>query len=211
MRWRLQLDWANVHLSKHRVEALSDGLFAIVMTLLVLELKVPELPRSTPDYQILARLRELGPSFFTFFLTFVLSAVFWFLHHLVSQFTRHLTRGLIFLNLIFLMFVSLLPFSAGMLGRFLHSQVAACIYYGNQFVIGTALFIQWEYARRHKLITEDVDPLFESRLSLRLIRLPLGCAGALGLALVRPELAFAGFAAAIAIISLISRVRSATR
>ena len=175
------------------------------MTLLVLELKVPELPRSTPDGEILSRLREMGPSFFTFGLTFILSALFWFLHQMAFQFTRHLTRGLTFLNLLFLMFVSLLPFSAGMLGRFLHSQTAACIYYGNQFIIGTALLIQWEYARRHKLLAEDLDPQLERRLSFLFMRVPFGSAGAVAMALLQPDLGFTGFLGAIAIVALASR------
>ena len=211
MALRFQSEWANLPLSKHRIEALSDGLFAIVMTLLVLELKVPELPRSAPDGEILLRLRELGPSFFTFVLTFVLSALFWFLHQLAFQFTRHLTRGLTLLNLVFLMFVALLPFSAGMLGRFMHSQVAACIYYGNQFIIGTALCIQWEYARRHKLIAEGLDPQLERRLSFRFMRVPFGSAGAVAMALIQPDLAFTGFLGAMAIVALLSRKFSRTK
>ncbi|MGI8741394.1 MAG: TMEM175 family protein [Bryobacteraceae bacterium] len=197
-----------IQLSKHRIEALSDGLFAIVMTLLVLELKVPDLPRSSSNTEILAKLREIGPSFFTFGLTFMLSAMFWFLHHLAFQFTRHLTRTMVWLNLIFLMFVSLLPFSAGMLGRFLRSQTAECIYYGNLFVISALLPAQWEYAKRHRLIVDEIDPRFEKSTSERLMRIPIACAGALAAGVYNPELAFVGFAGAVAIFRLIVKVRS---
>src|SRR4051812_19059430 len=116
-------------LSKHRVEGLTDGIFAIVMTLIVLELKVPELERHATEAEILEKLRALGQPLAGFVITFLLSGVFWYMHHHSMQFIRHMTRPLILINLAFLMFVSLLPFSAAMLGRFLTSPIALRIYY----------------------------------------------------------------------------------
>ena len=127
---------SKVTLNKARLEALSDGLFAIVMTLLVLELKLPELPRNTPDEELLHRMRELGPALFAFVITFIVSSAFWLMHHLTFHFIRHTTRVLCWINLIFLMFVSLLPFSTGMVGRFPSRKVALCAYLGNQCLVG---------------------------------------------------------------------------
>jgi uncharacterized membrane protein len=79
-------------LSKHRVEGLTDGIFAIVMTLIVLELKVPELERHATEAEILGRVRELGPQFLAFFLTFTLAGLFWFQHHASMQFIKHIRR-----------------------------------------------------------------------------------------------------------------------
>ena len=68
--------------NKARIEALSDGIFAIVMTLLVLELKVPDLPRKVATAELWHAVREHGPIFFSFFLTFMLASQYWFWHHL---------------------------------------------------------------------------------------------------------------------------------
>lgn len=200
-----------VQLSKHRIEALSDGLFAIVMTLLVLELKVPDLPRSAQDPQMWAKLRELGPSFFTFGLTFLISSMFWFLHHMMFQFTRYLTRKVVWMNLMLLMFVSLLPFSAGMLGHFLGSRVAQIVYYGNLFAISGLMCVQWEYLRRHELVSEEIDPRVENRMTQRLRRIPLVSVGALIAGAYRPDLVIVGVAGALAVFALGSRLSSRFR
>src|SRR3954453_5406628 len=121
-------------LSKHRVEGLTDAIFAVAMTLIVLELKVPEMEQAT-NAELVEKLRLLGPQLFAFLLTFVLSGLFWFLHHTSLQFIKHMTRPLIFINLLFMMFVSVLPFSAALMGRHQHLPIALQMYYGNQLVL----------------------------------------------------------------------------
>src|SRR6185295_494998 len=115
-----------------RLEALSDALFAIVMTLLVLEIKVPDLPRDAPAADLWHALREHRPIFFSFFFTFAFSAVYWVWHHAAFHQIRTADMRVVLLNLGFLMFVSLLPFSTAMLGAFvLRQPVSLGIYFGN--------------------------------------------------------------------------------
>src|SRR5690242_11054474 len=102
----------------HRVEALADGVFAIVMTLLVLELKVPALPRDASAAEVWRGVVELGPIFFSYFVTFTLAGTFWFWHHRAFDEIAHVDGPLFALNLAFLSFVSLLPFSTAMFGAF---------------------------------------------------------------------------------------------
>jgi uncharacterized membrane protein len=97
-----------VTLSKSRIEALSDGVFSIAMMLLVLKLEVPEHHHS--NNEMLRQLAALHVA------TFLVAGGFWFLHHLTFHFIRHVNGFLVWVNLIFLMFVSLLPFSAGLMG-----------------------------------------------------------------------------------------------
>lgn len=194
-------------LSKHRIEGLTDGIFAIVMTLLVLELKVPELERHATNQEIIGKLSGLGPILFSFFLTFSLAGLFWFLHHSSMQFIRHMTRRLILLNLIFLLFVSLLPFSAAMLGRFLHAPIALEIYYGHQLVLGLLLLLQWEVVRRADLIVDTITPADTVGISTRLLTVPAACVPALLAAEFRPEWAQLAFAFTIILGRLISRRR----
>src|SRR5215471_962031 len=103
------------------------------MTLLVLELKVPELPRHASTAELWAELRHLGPTFFAFWITFLLSGSYWFLHNLSMEFVKHADQKLSFINLGFLFFVALFPFSAALLGHFLGNPLGQAIYFLNQF------------------------------------------------------------------------------
>jgi len=196
-----------VRLSKHRMEGLSDGVFAIVMTLLVLELKPPELPKGTSDAALLEKLLELGPAFFTFVMTFLLAGLYWFLHHSSFQFVKHMTRAMVWFNLGFLMFVSLLPFSAALFGHFLRSSVAAEFYYGNQFMIGVFLIANWMYAKKKDLLADDLDPIHEHRLTWRLWMIPLGCLAAIGVSIVEPKYSSWGFLSILLVWRIISRFK----
>src|SRR5512144_3129329 len=88
-----------MRVSKHRLDALTDGLFAIVMTLLVLELKIPDLPRNATIQEIGRSLDRDAPVFFSFVITFMFAALFWYLHHAMLNFVRELPGRLVVLNL----------------------------------------------------------------------------------------------------------------
>ena len=143
--------------SKGRMEALTDGIFAIAMTLLVLELKVPDLPRSIGSAELFHKLAEEGPAFFSFVISFLYCGLLWYLHHTALHFIRHIKIGLVWLNLLFLMSISILPFSCGILGHFLRNRTAQEIYFGNLLVASILLAAQWWLAKRLKLVNED-DP-----------------------------------------------------
>jgi TMEM175 potassium channel family protein len=149
-------------LSKGRMEALTDGIFAIAMTLLVLELKVPDLPKSVSTNELLLKIREELPSFFSFMISFLYCGLLWLWHHLAMHFVRHLQLALVWLNLLFLMSVSLMPFSCGLLAHYLRNRAAQEIYFANMFVAAGLLALQWLVAKRRKLINED--DLLASRL-----------------------------------------------
>src|SRR4051795_5823288 len=88
-----------LNVSKHRMEALSDGVFAIVMTLLVLELKIPDLARNVATRDLGRALAHEGPVFFSFVVTFMFASLFWYLHHVLLNFLTEFPRKLIVLNL----------------------------------------------------------------------------------------------------------------
>ena len=195
-----------IALSKGRLEALSDGIFAIVMTLLVLDLKVPELPRHVAQDELLAHIRDLGPFFFSFAFTFILAAAFWFFHHLIFHYILHVTRPLVWLNVGFLMFVSLLPFSTGMLGRFFSFQLVSLLFYfGNQFILAAFLKIQLIYARRADLINPAAEAEMQQRISVRLTIMLLGHAAAIITAFYYPRFCFNTFVIVVLVGNVISR------
>jgi uncharacterized membrane protein len=125
--------------SKARIEMLCDGVFAIAMTLLVLELKVPELPKMTPPAEVWHALGEHRLSYLAFVLTFMLAGSFWLQHHVLFHYLGRATRSMALLNLVFLMFVSLLPFSTSLFAKFGPQQVGFACYFGNQFILSLLL------------------------------------------------------------------------
>ena len=185
----LQESLHGVLLSKGRVEALTDGIFAIAMTLLVLELKVPDLPKSVPAHELLQRLGEEAPVFLGFFFSFLYCGLLWFFHHLAMHFFRHMQTALVWLNLLFLMTISLLPFSCALVGRFHFKLAVLEIYFGNLFLAALLLLLQWLFARKRKLISED-DPRAAGTVGLRLTAFPIALAAAMLAALYQPIAAF---------------------
>ena len=155
-----------VTLTKSRIEALSDGVFSIAMTLLVLKLEVPEVIHQHANADMLAQMLALTPQFITYVVTFLIAGGFWFLHHLTFHFIRNVDGVLVWVNLIFLMFVSLLPFSAGLMSHLFVHPVSQLFYLGNQLAIAILLTVHWLYAQRRKLII-DTDPSGQARMSFR--------------------------------------------
>jgi uncharacterized membrane protein len=156
-------------LGKNRIEALSDGVFAIVMTLLVLDLHVPKLPPNAPNVELLPALLSLWPKFVTYIVTFVSLGVFWIGHHNICHAIRRGDQVLLWLNILFFMFVSLLPFSTSLLNAFTQSQVAPLFFGSNIAVIGWILFCQWTYANSQPnmlagFVTRDYSALVRSRM-----------------------------------------------
>lgn len=181
-----------IPISKHRMEALADGVFAIAMTLLVLEIKIPDLPKPAAVIDIWHALRHEGPVFFSFLITFVLSGAFWYLHQSILRLLSELRGALLALNILFLMFVSLLPFSTGMLGRYLSNVFAQEIYFGNQLALGLLLVLQWRTAKAKRLLS-DPDSPEAKELPWMLSRFPVGATLSMLAALVNPAIGFWAF------------------
>lgn len=155
-----------VTLSKSRIEALSDGVVAIAITLLVLELKVPEVMHQHSDREMLEALLELKWEFATYVITFLIAGAFWYLHHLTFHFIKHVDGFLIWVNLLFLMFIALLPFSSGLMSHLFVHPVSQFFYFGNQLAIALLLNAHWHYAK-WKHLTVDTEMRESDRLTFR--------------------------------------------
>jgi uncharacterized membrane protein len=158
---------APLMLSKSRIEALSDGVFSITMTLLVLKLEVPDMMHHSSNEEMLDQLLALWPAFATYVLTFLIAGGFWFLHHLTFHYIRHVNGVLLWVNLLFLMSVSLLPFSAGLMSHLFIHHVSQYFYIGNQLAIALLLSAHWLYAKRKDMHSSD-DPKQISQLTVRI-------------------------------------------
>jgi uncharacterized membrane protein len=203
---------ADTQFSKARLEMLCDGIFAIAMTLLVLELKPPDMPRQASSAEILHALREHGLAFIGFGLSFLLAGQFWILHHVSFNYLRRANRPLALLTIPFLMFVSLLPFSTSMLTAFsLRQPVGLLFYFGNQFMLALLLAAQWLLASRQGLLTESDGSRKRRQFELMICLQPLSFALSIALVFIAPGQAMLGLASTQAIIGLASRRVAARR
>jgi uncharacterized membrane protein len=190
----------SILLSKGRMEALTDGIFAIAMTLLVLELKVPDLPRTAGTGELLQGIGREAPAFFSFLVSFLYCGLLWILHHLAMHFIRHLQIALVWMNLLFLMSVSIMPFSCALLGHFLRNSAAQEIYFGNMFAAAVLLAAQWLVAKKKKLINED-DPLKSQLMGQQIIFFPIALSAAMAaVRFISPQAGF--YAMAIVLVAL---------
>jgi uncharacterized membrane protein len=138
-----------------RVLALSDGVFAIIITLLVLEVHVPEL---TQGHSLNQALRELRPSLIAFVISFVLAGMYWVGHRDLFALIRRTDRGLVWLNILYLLPLCLLPFAAGLLGRYDQEPVALRIYGLLLVLIAVMRVVIWLYAtNRPHLLWQRLD------------------------------------------------------
>jgi len=153
-----------------RLENLADGVFSIAMTLLVLDLRIPQLPSSISDEQLGASLATLLPNFLSFILSFLLLAIYWIGHHIQFSFIRRTDRTHQWLNMLFLFLIVLVPFSAAMLGRFGSHRLAVVWYGGNIAAAALALQLHWWYATRNRrLVDPALTDAIVRRLSARLL------------------------------------------
>ncbi len=127
-------------LSKHRIEALSDGIFAFAMTLLVLDVKLPHHP-AVEAGQLAPTLLALWPKFFSYIMSFVVLGVFWVGQHSYAHFLKRTDRWFLWINLLFLMFVVGVPFSTDLLGDYPMQKVAVMIYGCNIMALGLTLYL----------------------------------------------------------------------
>ncbi|HUZ01449.1 MAG TPA: TMEM175 family protein [Thermomicrobiaceae bacterium] len=144
-----------------RLAALSDGVFAVAMTLLVLDLRVPDLPPNHAATALAHSLLALWPHYLTYALSFVVVGAFWMGHHQTLLLLRRIDRGFVWLNLLFLLCISAVPFVTAVYGRYGGEPVAAAVYAGFLLVtqlIQIALLV--DATRHRRLVGEDLDPVW---------------------------------------------------
>jgi len=146
-------------LKTSRVETLVDGVFAIAMTVLILnfsEVLSLTAPQNEQDFHSL--FLTLGNNFFAYVISFFLLGVFWLEHHRQSHFIKQADSVSIFLNLFWLMFVSLIPFSTLMLGNHENFVYPVCVFEINILIVNVLFYALWVYVtRNHRLVDSKLD------------------------------------------------------
>jgi uncharacterized membrane protein len=138
------------------VVALSDGVFAIVVTILVLEIAVPE---GLSEQSLRQVLEELRPTLVAWVVSFLIAGMFWVAHRDLFSRIKSVNRDLVWLNLLFLLPVSLIPFAASVLGKYPDEPIALRIY-GVVMIVATVMrtVLYWYVIRRPALWWPDVNP-----------------------------------------------------
>jgi uncharacterized membrane protein len=144
---------------RDRIVNLSDGVFAIAITLLILDVRVPEIPEKMVASQLPDALLSLWPKYLGYFLSFVGISAFWTIHHSIFRSIRAYDRAILFLNFLFLMFVAFVPFPTSLLGEYGDHQLPVVIYAAT-LAVGRLLLtaIYWHSARNDRLLDEPQDP-----------------------------------------------------
>jgi uncharacterized membrane protein len=164
----------NVELGLERIVFFSDAVMAIAITLLVIDLKLPEAPFGASTSTLAAQLKELTPRFVSFFISFAVVGVYWSSHHRYFRYIKRYNGLLIFLNLVFLMFIALVPFFTGMLGAYGNAPLAVAGYAMEVAMIGFSIGAVWWYASyRHRLVDEKLDEDFIRSRNLISVVMPL--------------------------------------
>lgn len=127
-----------------RIVAFTDGVMAVAITLLVLNIKVPELPTGSGERELVDALYDLLPTLAAYALSFALIGRFWVLHHRLFETLRAFDSILMALNLLFLALIALVPFSTELSDRYGKQSVAAAVF---GLTIGLAALVHWVMAR----------------------------------------------------------------
>jgi uncharacterized membrane protein len=186
--------------TKGRLEAFSDGVFAIAATLLVLDIKVPQ----THGASLWHALGDQWPSYAAYAVSFFTIGIIWVNHHAQYDRIRALDRTLLFVNLLLLFWVAFIPFPTALVAEQLRNgsaasqHTAAAVYALVLLVMGFAFFASWAYAARARLLPDDLSAANVRMLLLRNVVGQAGYVAALGIAFVNAavSLAICGLVAA---------------
>lgn len=154
----------SIGFSKSRFEALTDGIFAIAMTLLVLGIAVPADETIESPGDVIAAFHGLLPDLINYAIAFFILHGMWVSHHLLSGRMAYINRRFLNLNLWLLMTVCLIPFTTSFSGDYIDVSISAIALEGNLLIVGLILYFQWVYVvRTPHLLSPDFTPADLSR------------------------------------------------
>jgi uncharacterized membrane protein len=155
--------------SIERIAALSDGIFAVAMTLLVLDLHAPAAELIHSNQDLTAALIQLAPKLAVYIMSFLTLGIFWVGQQTQLNYLIKSDRDLAWLQLLFLFFVTLMPFSTALIGAFIAYRAALLIYWANILLLGIALFLTWRAACANNLISPEMPAGLRQGVERRII------------------------------------------
>lgn len=180
-----------------RLETFADGVMAIAITLLILEIAVPE---AEPGESLTAALLHQWPSYAAYAVSFLTIGIIWVNHHHLFTVIERTNNTFLILNVVFLMTIAALPWPTALVAEFIQEEGArttATVVYGLTMTSIAIMFnVVWRYAARgHRLLAAGVDPVALRKVSLSYLSGPITYGGATLVALVNAWVSLAVFAA----------------
>ena len=134
---------------------------------------MPEIPADLVATELPRRLLELWPKFLSFFISFWIVGLNWTAHHRIFHYIRGYDRRLLLINLLFLMWVALMPFLGSLLGEYGGQQLSVVFYAGHMIVVSLTLSWLWRHASRdQRLVDPSLDPDARRYTDLRVLAVP---------------------------------------
>lgn len=143
--------------SAERLAALSDGIFAVAMTLLVLDLHTPVAEAIHSESDLLHAIAHLSPRLLMYIMSFLTLGIFWVGQQTQLNHLERSDRNLSWIHLAFLLAVTLMPFSTTLLAEFSERRTALLLYWANILALGAVLYASWGYATRSGLVKGDIS------------------------------------------------------
>lgn len=185
----------------------SDAVFAIVMTLLVLDIRVPEVPSHVAAEEVPGLVLELWPKFFSYVLSFLVIGLYWVAHHQTFRYVHSYNRTLLWLNLVFLLSISFIPFPTDLLGEYGELTFAVAFYAASLGVARLLLAVVWWYVVSGPIRTsDDLDHGLAKYHFLRSLAIPAIFFLSIGLAFLSPNAAVASWVLLVIVDAVIWRL-----
>jgi len=155
--------------SLERLAALSDGIFAVAMTLLVLDIHIPPAEAVHSEAALLQALAALAPQWTAYLMSFLTLGIFWAGQQTQLNHIREGSRDLTWIHLAFLFAITLMPLTTRLLAEFITYRSALLLYWLNILLPGAMLYWSWTYASHHDLIKEETAPEIRGAICRRIL------------------------------------------
>lgn len=155
-RFLVDNSWMS-YFTKSRVETFSDGIFAIIVTLLVLEIKVPHIEEHNSISQLASALWALAPKIIAWIISFFTVCVIWVNHHRIFEAIKYINQPFFWLNANLLLWTSFLPFPTALMGDYSHNSLAVSFFGIISFLMGVAFTLIRIYMWQHPEITKEMS------------------------------------------------------
>lgn len=155
------------------VISFSDAVFAFAITLMAISIDIPDLPTDLTQSQLLDKLYEMYPQFESYLISFAVIAIFWISYHQVFNHIMGSPILMVYLNLLFLMLITLLSLSTSLIINYDSYQIPYIVYCTIVIMTSSLLVVIWWYATRdRKLINKNIHPLFVKGVMVNLLSIP---------------------------------------
>ena len=155
--------------SLERLAALSDGIFAVAMTLLVLDIHIPSAGAIHSEAELCGALASMAPQWIAYLMSFLTLGIFWAGQQTQLNHIREGSRDLTWIHLAFLFTITLMPLTTRLLAEFITYRMALVLYWLNILLPGAMLYWSWTYATRRNLIMQDTAPEIQGAICRRIL------------------------------------------